>query len=291
MSRIIVTPDNSIVASPMNYIGGKAKLLPQILPHFPSDINTFYDVFAGGANVAANNQAYETKINDLNHYVVDILKVFYEMDTESLLRQIYSYIKKYELSKTNESGFKAFRQAYNENQNPIMLYTLICYSFNYQFRFNNNLQYNNPFGRERSQFSQKLEEKLIRFSARLKEKSIEFSSLGFEDFLSNQDYQDGDFVYLDPPYLITTGSYNDGNRGFKHWNESQEVLLLENLDKLNEQGVRFALSNVLSHKGKENELLKDFSKKYKVIELSKSYKNSCYNTKKSGSNEILLVNY
>lgn len=291
MGKINTIVNNTIIASPMNYIGGKAKLLPQILPNFPTKINTFYDVFAGGANVAVNINAENIKINDLNYYVIDILKVFYEKDIDILLNQIYRLIGEYDLSKTNEQGFKACRDAYNKKQDPVMLYTLICYSFNYQFRFNNNMQYNNPFGRERSQFSQKLADKLVRFSTKLKEKNIEFSCLNFEDFLAIQDYQTDDFVYLDPPYLITTGSYNDGNRGFKHWTKSQELLLLDFLEKLDKQGVQFALSNVLEHKGKTNDILKSFSQKYRIIELDKHYNNSCYNTQKTGSNEILLVNY
>ena len=38
----------------MNYTGGKYKLLPQLLPLFPQDINTFVDLFTGGGNVAIN---------------------------------------------------------------------------------------------------------------------------------------------------------------------------------------------------------------------------------------------
>lgn len=34
--------------SPFNYIGGKYKLLPQLLPLFPKDAETFVDLFAGG---------------------------------------------------------------------------------------------------------------------------------------------------------------------------------------------------------------------------------------------------
>jgi len=37
--------------SPINYTGGKFKLLPQILPLFPSNIDIFVDLFAGGFNV------------------------------------------------------------------------------------------------------------------------------------------------------------------------------------------------------------------------------------------------
>ena len=43
-----------LIKSPMNYIGGKYKLLTQILSLFPSKINKFYDVFGGGANLSLN---------------------------------------------------------------------------------------------------------------------------------------------------------------------------------------------------------------------------------------------
>lgn len=33
------------VHSPLNYIGGKRKLLPQIIPMFPREISTFVDPF------------------------------------------------------------------------------------------------------------------------------------------------------------------------------------------------------------------------------------------------------
>ncbi len=52
----------------------------------------------------------------------------------------------------------------------------------------------------------------------------------------------GDLVYCDPPYLITTGSYNDGKRGFKDWTLKEERELLALLDDLDRQGILFALS-------------------------------------------------
>lgn len=43
------------VNSPLNYTGGKFKLLPQLQPLFPKkEFATFYDVFTGGGVVAAN---------------------------------------------------------------------------------------------------------------------------------------------------------------------------------------------------------------------------------------------
>ena len=43
-----------MIQSPLNYTGGKFKLLPQILPLFPKNINTFVDLFCGGCNVGIN---------------------------------------------------------------------------------------------------------------------------------------------------------------------------------------------------------------------------------------------
>ena len=54
------------IKSPMNYTGGKYKLLNQILPLFPKDINTFVDLFTGGCSVAVNVNANKIIANDFN---------------------------------------------------------------------------------------------------------------------------------------------------------------------------------------------------------------------------------
>lgn len=278
------------VKSPLNYIGGKYKLLKQIIPLLPNEINNFVDLFAGGLNVGININANTIYANDINNYVIDILKNFRETEKQFILNHIEKRIVEFKLSKENEEGFKAFRDFYNKTKNPLDLYTLICFSFNYQFRFNNNHEYNNPFGRNRSQFSDELKKKLIRFIDTMKTKNIIFSNNDFENF-DFKDFTSKDLIYCDPPYLITTGSYNDGNRGFKDWNIDQEKKLLCLLDELNEKGVRFALSNVLTHKGNSNMLLIEWSKKYNIHRLNYNYSNSSHNTAKGDSEEVLITNF
>ena len=46
-----------MIKSPLNYVGGKYKLLSQILPLFPKEIDTFYDLFGGGFNVGISVDA------------------------------------------------------------------------------------------------------------------------------------------------------------------------------------------------------------------------------------------
>ena len=286
----ITIQNQKYIKSPLNYIGGKYKLLPQLMPLLPKNINTFVDLFCGGGNVGINANCTKLIFNDINTILVDMFKSFASMKLEDLLLQIDETIAKWNLSMTNEESFIAFREHYNKTRNPIDLYVLSCFSFNYQFRFNNDHEYNNPFGRNRSHYSDTMKANLIRFMQKIKSASADFISYDFTKFPINS-LKTNDFVYCDPPYLITTGSYNDGNRGFKNWTEESDKALYSLLDTLNEKGINFALSNVFTHKGEYNNILIDWAQKYNVHHLQKDYSNSCYNTNRSGSDEVLITNY
>lgn len=281
------------VKSPLNYVGGKYRLLNQLLPHFPQNIATFVDLFSGGANVGINVPASRHIFNDMNYIINDMFRAIVSSNPDELVDRIQHTINRAGLSKTNEEAYKQFRDAYNSNPDPIDLYILSSFSYNYQFRFNNDLKYNNPFGRNRSHFSQTMENNLRRFIERVQSMDATFIDGYFEDFDYTQ-LTSQDFVYLDPPYLLTTGSYNDGNRGFRNWGTTQELAMYELMNKLNSRGIRFALSNVIEHKGKSHELLKEFvaDTGLQVNALNFHYNNSSYNTKnRSGSLEVLITNY
>lgn len=280
------------IKSPLNYIGGKYKLLKQIIPLFPQDIEVFVDLFSGGANVGINAKAKKYIFNDMNYKINEMFRFFATGDSDELVSSIKKRIEDYNLSKENEDGYLAFRKAYNTNPNPLDLYVLVSFSYNYQFRFNNSMEFNNPFGRNRSSFSDNMEKNLRIFISRLKQIDAEFTDKYFTEFDITK-LTKKDFVYLDPPYLITTGNYNDGNRGFQNWGEKQESDLYDLMKKLTQKGIRFALSNVLRHKGKTNSILLDFikSNNVHVHYLKYSYNNSSYNTKGAGSEEVLITNY
>ena len=65
------------------------------------------------------------------------------------------------------------------------------------------------------------------------------------------------------------------------------------LDKLNQKGVKFALSNVLEHKGLKNENLINWSKKYSITYIDYNYNNSNYHNKNIDKKtvEVLITNY
>ena len=283
---------STYIKSPLNYMGGKYKLLKDILPCLPEKINNFVDLFAGGLNVGINVNANTIFVNDQITYLIDMYKFFQETDTEKLIAMIYEKIEKYQLSLVNSEGYIALREDYNNDKDILDLFVLTCYSFNHQIRFNSKHQFNTPFGKERSSYNASIELNLKRFCEALQNKPFCFSSLDFRKF-DFSFLSEGDVVYCDPPYLITTGTYNDGKRGFNDWGETEERDLLALLDDLNSKGVRFVLSNVFAHKGAENEILIEWSKKYHVSYLDKRYSNCSYHFKdrETKTVEVLITNF
>ncbi|PTL05040.1 Dam family site-specific DNA-(adenine-N6)-methyltransferase, partial [Staphylococcus haemolyticus] len=249
-----IKTNNNYIKSPLNYIGGKYKLLNQILPLFPPNISTFLDLFSGGANVGINVDAKNHVFVDMNSKVNEMFRFFASQNSNQLIEKIEKRISEFELSKTNNNAYLKFRDLYNSNPNPLDLFILIAYSYNHQIRFNNNMKFNNPFGKNRSHFSLKMKKNLSQFISRLQYMNYDFIDAYFDEVdLSFLD--ENSLVYLDPPYLITTGSYNDGNRGFKNWGIKEEAKMYKLLNELTENNIRYALSNVLEHKNTTHTML------------------------------------
>lgn len=304
---------NDLIQSPLNYTGGKYKLLPQILPLFPSKIETFVDLFCGGGNVGINSFCNKLILNDINEKLVSLLETFMLIDKECIFDTIHGIIKEYGLSDVGKNGYEYYgcnssdglalfnknsflklREEFNESSiidsnYYLKLYVLIVFAFNNQIRFNSKGKFNLPIGKR--DFNKVLQKKLALFIEKLHITNCKFYRLDFRDFDFDK-ISKNDFVYADPPYLITCATYNEG----EGWNEQDELDLLKLLDSLHSKNIRFALSNVLTSKGKKNTILYKWlnsNKQYKCHHLIHNYSNSNYQTKDktSGSDEVLITNY
>lgn len=298
-----------IVKSPLNYTGGKYKLLQQLTPLFPPKFENFIDLFAGGANVgvnvATNNLVY---LNDVEKHIIELYELFSRIKYEKLLEKIEDIIENYGLSNTKKFGYEYYnsnssigvakfnkepysklREDYNQGKfkgddKSIVFYVLTVFAFNNQIRFNNKGEYNLPTGKR--DFNSKMEEKLFKFHNTLKNGNFKFSNLDFRNF---KEIGVNDFIYADPPYRITIASYNENTR----WSLKDDLDLFKYLDNLNEKGIKFALSNVIEHKGNKNKELIEWAKKYKIHYLNFNYNNSNYQSKakESVTKEVLVTNY
>lgn len=276
-----------VYESPLNYIGSKSKLVKDIKKYLPRNFTTFFDAFGGGCNVGVNIIAKQVRYNEINFFVKDLIESFKINDTYQYIMFLKKTIAKYGLEKANTQAYQKARSDYNalpiEKRDPKLLYALILYGYQQQIRFNNSLDFNNPVGIR--WFNDKVLEKMISFSRHIKEINIDFYSDTYKNY-KNIDTKT--LVYMDPPYMLTTGSYNDGKRGFLGWNKELEKDLFEYADYLTANNVPFILSYVYKHKGNVNTNFKKWIKEqnYNMIQLEETIGISGSKRK-----EVLITNY
>ena len=300
--------NNMIYRSPLFYVGDKYKLLPEIKTLFPQKINRFIEPFTGGGSVFLNTNANEYLLNDIDENIVKIDRFLIQQaqNPTVFLKKIEQKIYKYGLShsyikdvvplelkqqwkktyyaKFNKTGFQKLKEDYNKSDRSdiLHLYLLLIYGFNRMLRFNSKGEYNLPVGNV--DFNKNVYNALLNYFRIIKDKKIKFYNLDFVEFIKQIDFKENDFVYLDPPYLITFSEYN------KYWNKQSEQKLISLLDELNEKNVNFAISNVTHYKGKTNNYFLEWSKKYNSFDIKSNYISYHDNTIKSFK-EVLITNY
>ena len=233
-------------------------MINDIRNYLPTHSTKIVDVFGGGFNVGINLPFETVAYNDINCFVTQLIKSFQDFDTYEYLLYIRKLTKKYGLGIGNGEAYREARAVFNalpiEKRDPRFLFTLILYGFQQQIRFNGNHGFNNPAGNR--WFNDKVLEKMISFSRRIKECECIFYSRDFKELDTIIDSET--FVYLDPPYRLTCGAYNDGKRGFEGWTIEHEADLFDFLDGLDSRDVPFMFSYVLENGGLTNGQIHDW---------------------------------
>lgn len=263
--------------SAFNYTGAKYPILEQIFTHFPDDVEIFYDVFCGGGSVFINSNYQNIVANDVIKPLVDFYKELKVNEWEDILINLKPFI----LDKSDKEAYSKSRQLFNHNQTPYHFFSLIQSCTNNMMRFNKKFEFNQTWGNR--SFGKKTEEKLFAYWQKLQSMNVDFYNHNYGDLLPIilEDKRKS-FVYLDPPYQITDAGYN------AFWSLGLEKGLYDFLDTLDNNNIRFALSNVANHKGKINPFL-DRIKKWDIIEISHDYDKVA--RKEIGTQEILIKNY
>lgn len=135
-----------IISSPLFYMGNKLKLLPQLMPLFPQNINTLYDLFGGSGVVSLNVESKKTIYNELNPNIYEMFKLFKDYEYQEIINHINKRVEEFNLptmscdvrtkhyqeeyKQEHNKNYLKFRKFYNESQkNYLDLYTLTFFSF------------------------------------------------------------------------------------------------------------------------------------------------------------------
>ena len=299
---------NGIARSPLFYVGDKYKLVREIRTHFPLHINRLIEPFVGGGSVMLNVDADDYLLNDIDSFVISLHRMLqgYIGREGEFMNELYAIIDQYGLSlslrndvvpkdlktaypktyyaRYNKTGYQRMKADFiaDGQQDMLRLYLLLIYGFNHMLRFNGKGQFNLPVGNV--DFNKNVQDALTGYFRLLSQKQTEWHNEDYRQFLGNIIFQEGDLVYLDPPYLITFSEYN------KLWNEDTERDLLTLLNNLNERGVNFAISNVTHYRGRTNTLFLEWSAQYHTHSIKSNYISFNDNSIKQFS-EVLVTNY
>lgn len=296
-----------VYRSPFFYTGDKYKLINELKNYFPKEIDKFIEPFVGGGSVFLNSNAKSFYENDIDKNIMSIHNFLSSFSsTDDLLNILFSKIEEYNFScsykgktvpqelkskyvktyfaKHNADSYKKLKEKYNASDRSDIadLYLLLIYGFNRMLRFNQKGEFNLPVGNV--DFNQNVVEALTNYVNLTNQKKIYWSNEDYKSFLSKIVTTENDFIYLDPPYLITSSEYN------KFWIQKDDDELYSLLDEFTKKKIRFALSNVITYKGKENIKLLKWAKKYNVYPVKSNYINYHDNSIKSFS-EVLITNY
>lgn len=218
--------DNYKIQKPfLKWVGGKTQLLDKIKDKFPSEINNYHEIFLGGGSILLallSMQEHHKLVIKGRIYAYDIneclINAYKDIQTkkDELYDLIRGYVEEYdniegeevnriprskqEATTSKESYYYWIRNKYNnmnnDNVEKSALFIFInktCFRGMYREGPNG---YNVPYGHYKKTPNVVTKEELDKISNLIKD--VEFIHCDFTKALNN--VEDGDFVYLDPPY-------------------------------------------------------------------------------------------
>lgn len=278
---------------PWNYHGSKGKFYDKIKHLLPKEESIkCLDLFAGGASLSAMlPNTWEITCND-NCWDVGNMQGQFLSDYKdrgmnfTAIAWVKGLSDSSEVSNNNDSsGYLSAKYAYNKVikalhrwERAYIFHDLVCSSFSNYIRFNDQGEWNLNFGKR--YFNPSMQKKLIAWLENMENKNVAFTC---DDWI-DVDFNNYDFIIIDPPYLNTCATYN------KSWSKEQLVLLLSRVDEYVLQGGKFILFEEVLSKGKHNKILADWMKKYNHIGLGDESSGCNYQREEGVTLEVCVYN-
>lgn len=199
----------------IKWSGSKRSQTEEILNHFPSEINTYYEPFCGGASVLyglMNNKNIKVKefvCSDNNKDLIDLWN-YIKIEKESLknaYRELWSNLNSRPTQQEKKEYYEYVRENFNKTRTPFLFLFLNRTCFNGLIRYNSKGDFNTSFHLNRNGIHpDKLDKIIDEWSDLLVKNNVIFKCCSFQEITPDKN----DFLYLDPPYAHTKGMYQEG---------------------------------------------------------------------------------
>jgi DNA adenine methylase len=212
----------TVIVPPIKTQGIKTKLIPFILQNIRWDGGgTWIEPFVGSGAVLFNVQPERALVSDINPHIISFYReIQHGTITGPVVRQ-YLCEQGQRLLEEGESFYYRVRDRFNRQKQPLDLLFLSRACFNGLMRFNTRGEFNVPFVRKLGRFSKAYITKIVNqveaVRARMVGRDWEFRCCHWRDAFGQA--REGDFVYLDPPYI---GRHTDY---YNRWTEEDAVEL------------------------------------------------------------------
>lgn len=280
-----------MIAKPfIKWVGGKGKLIPELVKLFPKKFNNYFEPFVGGGalfyEVKQKNNIAFSSINDINKKLMIAYKQI-QKNPKKLIIFLKNIEIEYKKLSLKEQGkyFYDIREKYNkENLDDITTAGYLIFlnktCFNGMYRENSKGEYNIPFGDQKNPTI--CDEKNILNVSKCLE-NTEITTLSFEESVKN--CKKGDFIYFDPPYypINITSSFTSYHKNT--FGPDEQKKLRDVFTTLVKKGCFVMLSN--SNTDFIRELYKDFD----INELYAARSINSNGNKRGKIKEIVITSY
>ena len=230
--------DSTKIRPFLKWAGGKARLLPEIHRYIPKNYKNYVEPFLGGGALFFSLCPKNAILADSNGELMGCYQVVRDHCAE-----LIEELEKFAGLPYSEETFYKVRGSEIPQEDIVRKAARMIYlnrtAYNGLYRVNRSGIFNTPFGRY-TKLSLPAEG-VLRAASRILQ-NVALRSDDFEMVLTNS-ISKGDFVYLDPPYPAVS-KYSDFNRYTKDFfSEKDHNRLAQQIEKLDELGCIFVLSN------------------------------------------------
>jgi len=276
--------ENKLVVPFLKWAGGKRQLMPEIREMLPDGVTThpYYEPFIGGGALFFELLPKRAVINDYNEELINVYTVIRDNPSE-----LIEDLKRHKNTAEYFYKIRAIdRQPLFSNLTRIERASRIIYlnktCYNGLYRVNNAGEFNSPFGRYKN--PNIVNEPVIKaVSKYLNSSQIQISSCDYALIL--KDIPTDSFVYLDPPYhpISESSSFTGYVQG--GWDEGDQLRLRDVCNSLNDNGIKFLLSN--SSSDFIREIYSDYN--IHIVQAKRSVNSN--SSRRGQVDEFLIRNY